>query len=178
MSFEIATGRLTLRPLSSDDSDRLHEIFIEPGVRRYLFDDEILPKEDVEGFIQQSAESFDKEGYGLWAIVPRGENTIAGVCGYWFFHKPPELELLYLLSENHWSKGLAVEASQAVMEYGFDRLGFTRVQASTDAPNLASVRVMEKLGMRFLKRETLAGLETIFYAVTKEAFASQPRQKH
>jgi ribosomal-protein-alanine N-acetyltransferase len=142
-------------------------------VRKYLFDDEILPPEVAADIVQKSLGYFADVGYGLWALTRReaddtNAERLIGVCGFWFFHEPPELELLYMLSEDCWGRGLAVEAARAVMQYGFAALGMTRIQASTDAPNVASVRVMEKLGMTFLKQETRDGLDTIFYVGSRE----------
>ena len=54
-----------------------------------------------------------------------------------------------------------------MIRYGFDSLGFERIVASTDAGHAASVRVMEKLGMRFERRATIDGLDTIFYVITR-----------
>lgn len=172
MSFNIETTRLTLRPLTANDVDALHQLCITAGVRKYIFDDEIAPREQIEAFWQTSEELFAQSDYGLWAIRLRKEEAIIGFCGYWFFHEPPELELLYAVAETHWGKRLAVEAALALMEYGFAKLNFERIQACTDAPNLASVRVMEKLGMTFLKRQISGGLDTIYYCVTRDAFSA------
>jgi RimJ/RimL family protein N-acetyltransferase len=153
-----------------DDADTFHQLCTTPGVRKYLFDDERLSREQVEEFLQISLKLFSESGYGLWAMRLIGEEVLSGFCGYWFFHDPPELELIYAVSESHWGKGLVVEAARAVMEYGFAQLGFERIQASADAPNLASFRVMEKLGMQFVKRGISDGLDTIYYAITRNTF--------
>jgi ribosomal-protein-alanine N-acetyltransferase len=120
--------------------------------------------------INDSVAYFQKNGTGLWAVYPRGEDTLIGFCGYWFFHDPPQLELLYGIATSHWGTGLATEAAKRMIKYGFEVLSFDRIVASTDAPNLASVRVMEKAGMSFDRQETTNGLDTIYYAITKEAF--------
>jgi [ribosomal protein S5]-alanine N-acetyltransferase len=173
MSFEIETPRLNLRPLTAEDVDALHQLCTTAGVRKYLFDDSIAPREQIEAFWQTSRDLFASSGYGLWAMRLADERELIGFCGYWFFHDPPELELIYAISETLWGKGLVVEAAQTLMKYGFARLGFSRIQASTDAPNLASARVMEKLGMTFLKRGISDGLDTIYYSITREEFEEQ-----
>jgi ribosomal-protein-alanine N-acetyltransferase len=109
------------------------------------------------------------KGHGLWAVLPRDEDELIGFSGFWRFHDPPQLELVYGISSAHWSKGFASEAAQAVMSYGFEQLSFERIEASTDAPNVASVKVMEKLGMSFWKREMSNGLDTIYYYRTCDA---------
>jgi ribosomal-protein-alanine N-acetyltransferase len=169
----IETARLRLRPFTLDDVSDLHRLWIEPGVRQYLWDDEVIPRERVQAIIETSLAQFDAHGYGLWAVISRPEDALIGFCGFWFFHEPRKLELLYGITAQHWNKGLATEAATAMMTYGFAELSFERIEASTDAANLASVRVMEHAGMTFWKRESTNGLDTIYYAISREAFQSK-----
>lgn len=166
----IETSRLRLRPLTADDVDELHRLWIEPGVRRYLWDDEVLPRERVRAVVEESVALFESRGLGLWAVRPREGEGLIGFCGFWFFHDPPRLELLYGIATAHWNRGLATEAARAMLGYGFNRLSFDRIEASTDAANAASVRVMEQAGMSFWKREPTNGLDTVYYAVTRDEF--------
>ncbi len=166
----IETARLRLRPFTLDDVDDLHSLLTEPGVRQYLWDDEVIPRERAESIIETSLASFDAHGFGLWAVLPEAEEVLIGFCGFWFFHDPPRLELLYGLAPAYWNRGLATEAAIAMMRYGFEELAFKDVEASTDAANLASSRVMEKSGMSYRKRESTNGLDTVYYAVSREAF--------
>lgn len=169
-SFNIETARLRLRPFTREDVDELHRLFVEPGVRKFLWDDEVIPRERTESVIETSIASFEAKGFGLWAILPQAKDALIGFCGFWLFHDPPQLELLYGLSEAYWSKGLAAEVAGAMLSYGFEQLGFERIEASTDAAHAASVRVMQKAGMTFWKRECTNGLDTVYYAATREAF--------
>lgn len=168
--LRIGTARLRLRPFTLADVDELHRLWTEPGVRQYLWDDEVIPRERVESIIDTSLASFEAHGFGLWAVLPVAEEALIGFCGFWYFHDPPRLELLYGIAPAYWNKGLATEAARAMMKYGFEELSFERIEASTDAPNLASVRVMERAGMSFWKRELTNGLDTIYYAISREAF--------
>ncbi len=74
------------------------------------------------------------------------------------------------ISPEYWGNNLATEAAQAMLQFGFQYLGFDEIIASAAAPNAASFRVMEKTGMKFLKRENKNGLDTIFYSIAKKAF--------
>lgn len=136
-------------------------------MRQYLWDDEVITRERVEKLINTSLASFEKERFGLWAMVHGEEESLIGFCGFWFFHEPPRLELLYGLFPAHWHKGLATEAAKAMIIYGFKELLFERIEASTDAANLASTGVMERAGMNFWKRETTNGLDTIYFAISR-----------
>jgi [ribosomal protein S5]-alanine N-acetyltransferase len=163
----IETERLRLRPLAVADVDDLHRLFTQPGVRKYLWDDEIIPRERTTAVVEKSVASFETHGFGLWALSLKGSAELIGFCGFFHIHEPPRLELLYGIAPDHWNKGLATEAATAMNRYGFDGLGFERIEASTDAPNAASIRVMERAGMHFWKREMTNGLDTIYYAIDR-----------
>lgn len=94
-----------------------------------------------------------------------------GFAGLWDFRDPPELELLFGIGSQWWGKGFARESANAVMQYAFNQLGFDRINASTDAPNAGSARVLERLNMRQTRRETVDGLDTVFYAIEAGEFA-------
>ena len=166
-SPEIATARLRLRPLTPPDLDALHRLLIQPGVRRYLLDDEVIPRGRAQSFIDMSIASFDAHGYGLWGATVKDSEALIGFCGFWRFHDPPRLELLYGLGDDAGGRGLATEMAVAMIRHGFDALGFTRIEASTDPPNTASVAVMERAGMTFWKREVTNGLDTIYFAIDR-----------
>lgn len=167
---EIETARLRLRPFTSEDVDDFHHLLIDPDVRKYLCDDKVISKEQAASFIDGSLASFETNGFGLWAVLPREEDTLIGFCGFWFFYDPSELQLLYGIAPAHWGKGLATEIARAMIRYGFEEHSFDRILASADVPNLASLRVMEKAGMTFDKRVGINGLDLLYYAITQEAF--------
>jgi len=172
IKFAFETARLTLRPFRPDDLDVLHELWTEAGVRRYLWDDEIIPRETAEAVIKASVDSFTRHGFGFWALSLKTDASIIGFCGLRFIDDTEEVELLYGLKESFWGRGLATEAAREVIRHGFDRCEITRISAITDAQNAASVRVMEKAGMTFEKRGPHHGLDSSFYSISHDQFRS------
>ena len=147
--------------------DALHDIFIEPGVREFLWDGEIIPRSQTQEVLAENDRSFATRGFGLWGAREHHRDNLVGFCGFWFFRDPPERELLYGLSTTAWSRGLATEMASAMVDFGFATLGFDRIGASTDAPNTGSIRVLEKCGMHQTRRETIKGLDTVFFEITR-----------
>ncbi len=160
----LQTPRLLLRAVDSADTKALHDLFVNPEVRRYLWDDEIVPFEVTESIVKKSCKLFETRGFGMWGIRLTNSATLIGFTGFWYFRDPPVLELLFGLDPAHWNQGLTSEAAAAVVDYGFGPLGFARIEASTDAPNTASVRVLEKLGYSRDAIKTVDGLETVFFS--------------
>lgn len=167
---EIETARLRLRLVTTDNVDDMHRLLIDPDVRKYLCDDKVMPREQVASMVDQSLASFETKDFGLWAAFPHEEDTLIGFGGFWFFFEPPELQLIYAVAPTHWGKGLATEIARAMMRYGFEELSLDCIIASADAPNLASLRVMEKAGMTFEKQACINGQELMYYAIAKDAF--------
>jgi ribosomal-protein-alanine N-acetyltransferase len=164
----IETARLRMRPFERGDADELHRIFTDAGIRQYLLDDRIVPREWVEEEIAASIARFESGSAGLFCVYSKEDETLIGFCGFRPFFEPPELQLLYGLLPACWSKGLATEAARAMIAFGFQELAFDRVTASADAANAASLRVLEKAGMVFDRRATIDGLETLFYVACRK----------
>jgi len=163
MRGELTTERLVLRPLAADDTERLHALWTDEPVRRFLWDGRAIAIDETRAIVEESGRLFREPGLGLWAIRERGRDDLLGVTGYWYFRTPPSLELLFAVATAHWRRGIATEASRCVLRYGCDTLGLRAIVASTDLANVASVRVLEKLGMSLRRRETADGLDTVFY---------------
>jgi ribosomal-protein-alanine N-acetyltransferase len=91
--------------------------------------------------------------------------TLIGICGLSLMNEPDEVEIGWWLTPSYWGKGLATEAAQAVMNYGFDHLKLTKIISIAQPANHRSIRVMEKLGMHFEKMSTdRHGIEVVYYA--------------
>ncbi len=171
MTFhEIETARLRLRPLAKADVDELHALWSSPEVRKYLWDDEVIARQRTASLVEESLRLFATHGYGLWGARLHDREELVGFGGFWYFHRPSKRELLYGIAPEHRNRGLATEIAQALVRYGFEELEFSEVWASTDAPNVASVSVLEKAGLRFERRAVVDGLETLFYCLPGSAF--------
>ena len=160
LTFE--TDRCALQPLRADDVVALHRLWTSPGVRRFLWDDEIIPLERAAETVSMSVELFDRHRFGLWAARLKGATDICGFTGIWPFRDPAEFELLYGVAEPLWGQGYAVEVVQPILTYCYDTLDMGVVRASIDTPNVASARVLEKLGFCRVQRDP-AGLDLLFF---------------
>ncbi|WP_019502619.1 GNAT family N-acetyltransferase [Pseudanabaena sp. PCC 6802] len=171
MNPVIETERMILSPVSASDASELHRIWIQPAVRKYLCDDLIWPLNQIQSTVEQSAIAFQEGRYGMWIARLKSQEAMVGFTGFWPFFDPPDIQLIYGLASANWGKGLATEMGQAMLDYGFQTYGFARIRASCNVPNTASIAVMERLGMTFLKQEAIDGQEIIFYEAQKTASA-------
>lgn len=142
------TTRLELQPCRAEDLDALHDLWRLPLVRKSLWDDVAIDRQQAGDVLRDFLDAAATRGLGLWTARAAAD---AELIGFWALRELPpglEVELLYGLAPQAWGQGLATEGAQAVLEYAFDALKLTRVWARTDRPNLASQRVIQRLGMR------------------------------
>ncbi len=165
----LRSARTELRPLTAADLDVAHALWTDPDVRRFLWDDQATPRERAAETLAESDRSFADRGVGLWGVYDPSGGPLMGFCGC-RVSDSGATELLYGLRRQRWGQGLATECASAVIDYVFDTLGHPEVVALTDVPNHASVRVLERLGMRFERRGEHHGLDTLFYRLTAEAW--------
>jgi ribosomal-protein-alanine N-acetyltransferase len=164
----LITHRLRLAPCAEADVPRLHALLTHPDVRRYLMDDQIVDRQWVFDLVESSRSTFADASFGLWCLETRADGSFAGLAGLRVTLGAREPQLLYALDRASWGRGLATEASEAVGDYAFDELGYRELLASTDPPNRASMRVMERLGMRFLESAHAAGHPIVFYRIDRD----------
>jgi len=171
-SPKLRTERLRLRPISLDDTDALHALWTIPAVRRYLWDDQVLSRDSVVEIVTRSCESFERHGFGYFALEFAQHEGLVGFCGHRVSEASPDIELLYGIHPRHWGEGLVAEAARVVLRHGFEQCDITRVVAATDTPNQQAVRVLQKLGMVFDCRKQFHGLDTVFYSMDRADFES------
>ena len=168
-TLTLATMRTMLRPVVPADVPALHALWADPDVRRFLWDDECIGEECAAEVVAASGADFAAHAFGFWTVYETASGQFMGFCGL----RPSEAgepELLFGFWPRYWGQGLATEASRAVLSYAFDVLACSHVVAATDAPNAASARTLERLGMQIERRGTLNGRDTLFYRLPRERF--------
>jgi len=144
--------RFLLVPADDTDGDRLHDLFCLPDVYRYLADGIPPAREITSRWIEKShMDRLRTPDVGLFLLMLDGER-IAGCARTLFLDAPRTAELTYVLHPEQWGQGLATSMGWTVMQRAFDSGYFETMIAGTDDPNTASVAVMRRLGMRFLRR--------------------------
>lgn len=142
------TERLVVRRLRPDDLDDFAEICGDPEIARYMGDGQPLSREQTETWIDVSLNNYAERGWGCFGVTTRENDRLVGFCG---FARPPErpgiVELIYALVPELWGLGYATEVAGAMLTFGFEQCGLARIEATVDPPNLASKRVLEKIGM-------------------------------
>jgi RimJ/RimL family protein N-acetyltransferase len=168
----LETERLILRGFVPQDLDRLATILANPNVMRYMPGNEPLTRERSEKTLNFVRNHWEQHGFGWWAVICKEDELLAGWCGLTLLDETSEVEVAYLLAQEHWGRGYATEAARASVRYGFEQLGLDTIIALAFAENVPSRRVMEKLCMQFTGEAHYFGLDLMRYVLTKEGFLS------
>ena len=139
-------------------------------MRHYFWDGEVISKVRAEGAIREAVQNFERHGFGLWVVEEEG--GMIGFCGLRHLDDGPQVEILYGISPSRWGRGFATEVAVEVLRYGFDRAGLGRIVGIADRENVASRRVLEKIGMTFDEQVLHEGREEAHYSIRQENFRS------
>ena len=145
----MTSQRLTYRPVSPALLDEFHRLVQDEHVRRFLMDGTLFPREWSVARAQDSECLFERRGVGIWLTFERQTGCLVGFCG--FLELPSaqtEPQLVYALFERFTGAGYATEMAAAAVEHARRQPAFERIIASVDEENVASKRVLEKLGFR------------------------------
>lgn len=163
--MKLETERLILEPVSLDKLGTLWGIIIDPFVRKYLFDNTELSREQVQEFIEVSNQLFSDKKYGLWLIKLKENNQSIGFTGFWHFYDEYQPQLLYALLPNYTKLGYAKEASLKTIDYAWKNLRFDYIDASCDTPNIASLHTAISIGMTKTKDEVIDDKPISFFRI-------------
>jgi ribosomal-protein-alanine N-acetyltransferase len=149
----LETERLVLRHQVIQDLDALWALYCDPEITRYIPDaprSRVEAKEELEWHMNGHPRFPE---LGLWASIHKETGKFIGRCGLlpWTIDGRQEVEVAYTIARDYWGQGLATEAAQAILNYGFEELNLSRLVSLIDAENIASQRVAEKIGMTFEK---------------------------
>jgi [ribosomal protein S5]-alanine N-acetyltransferase len=145
----IETDRLILREFQATDLQALAPILADPKVMQFS-PTGANSVEQVKKRIEDFMASYKALGFGKWAAILKENHQLLGYCGIAVdqIDGKAERELGYRLDSKYWGQGLATEAASAAIKYAFEQLNLPYVLGIVERENLASVKVLEKVGMR------------------------------
>ncbi len=163
------TEHLIIREFQVLDIEALAQILVKPEVMQFS-PTGVLSNKQTAVRIQRFLDSYQKNGYGKWAVINRQSGRLIGYCGIAVeeIEGKPENELGYRIDSDFWGQGLATEAAKACLQYAFTNLNLDYVLGIVEPENQASIRVLEKVGMEFIKKSTWCGKVVCIYQVMRE----------
>jgi len=146
----LTTERLLLRPFRSSDAEALFRIFSDPEVMRYWSCPPWPSIDEAHKLIERDSTAMPAGEHLRLGIEIAETGEFIGMCSLFSFDEQSKRCILgYGMSRQHWGRGFMHEALVALLDHGFNVLGFRRIEADIDPRNTGSARSLERLG--FLK---------------------------
>jgi RimJ/RimL family protein N-acetyltransferase len=158
----LKTNRLTLRQLTTDDAESFYLLNNDPEVLQFTgdkpFADVAAARVFLEGYDQ-----YQKYGVGRWAVIRKEDSVFLGWCGLKYTPETNEYDIGFRFFKCFWNQGYATEAAKACLDYGFTVLGLNVIIGRAMKENIASIKVLRKIGMTFDKELDFNGSQGMVY---------------
>ena len=163
----IETERLLLREFTLDDAPGYLALNGDPEVLRYTYDTPMQTLEDARRILREAPlADYATYGYGRVACILKETGELVGFTGLKYLPEFGETDIGYRFVRHCWGQGLATESALPLMAYGREVLGLERIVGLVDPENVASARVLVKLGLAFEEKRFIPeiGSEMDVYA--------------
>lgn len=177
-SVDIRTDRLHLRLFTREDSDAYAAIMGDRDVGKWFPRGEGYTREEAEKSLNYILEHWNKHGFGIWAVTHKEDNAFLGRCGLNLVAATSETEVDFVIAKNYWGRGYATEAARAALAHGFQILNLERIIALAKPDNVASIRVIKKIGMRHNKTAEYWGITCELFDITKAEYMQTLETRH
>ena len=169
--FLLETNHLILRPFEDADIDAIAAFRSDSRFMRFI--KPVETRRETVSWIRMVSRHWETDNFGFWAVVLKETGAVIGWSGTWLLWETKEPEIGFAVAPAFWGKGFGTEAAAFALKYTFENRAAERAVGLTMPENLASRRVMEKLGMRFDEERYFNsyGLKLARYAITRNEYA-------
>jgi RimJ/RimL family protein N-acetyltransferase len=145
----LETERLRIRPFRLEDAAFIHELVNDPEWIRHIGDRNVHTLEDARDYLSSRVlASYERHGFGMWAVCLKETGAPIGTCGLIRREGLPDVDIGFAFLPGHRGKGYALESARGVLNHGIRDLGMKRIVAIVAPANEASIRILERLGMK------------------------------
>ena len=166
MNIILQTPRLLLRHFTLNDTDLLVQLNSDPEVLKYLHEPPVKDKAHAKKILTDIILPQYENNLGRWAIYTKCDDQFIGWCGLKYRPELNETDLGYRLMKTAWGQGYATEAAKHCLQYGLDELHIQVITGRAHIENIASLKILEKIGMQFLKEEIVDNIPVKTYVAT------------
>lgn len=162
----LETSRLFLRRLQLDDVNALFQVVGDPKVMQFWAPGPDQVIEQTLNRIKAINEHWNVHGFGDWAVIEKKQNQLIGFCGLHYITGHAEVNIGYALDQSKWGLGLGSELVKFMLDFGFNFLHLTEIVAVIDPQNLASLKLIQKHGLKYWKESSYMERPRVVYKLT------------
>jgi RimJ/RimL family protein N-acetyltransferase len=168
----LKTDRLVLRQFTPDDAPFMLDLLNSPPWLRFIGDRGVRTLDDAGHYIQNGPlKSYSEFGFGGYLVQLKEGDLPIGLCGLFRRETLPDVDLGFAFLPGYEGRGYGYEVSSALLDYALTQLKLERITAFCDPENQASIRLIEKLGLRFEKSVQFNGKAKWLYSIDQVAEA-------
>jgi [ribosomal protein S5]-alanine N-acetyltransferase len=153
-----------LREFSNEDAASMLELNSDPEVLKFTGDKAFSSLDEARLFLE-NYNQYSLYGFGRWAVIQKSSEKFIGWCGLKYSATTDEVDIGFRFLKTVWNQGYATEAAQKCINLGFETFGIKRIVGRAMVENIASVKVLEKLGLTYLKEFDFDGEEGVIYEI-------------
>ena len=171
----IETERLILRETTPEDAENMLRLHSNLEVQKYTGDEIITSLKVMKEKIIEKEAEYKRVGFGRWTTILKEGNQFVGWAGLKYLEEFKQVDLGYRFLPQYWNKGIGTEASKAILKYGFEKLNLEEIIAVAIEENIGSIKIMQKIGMKFDKYAPYdpCGEDVVWYKLEKNEFQSK-----
>ncbi|MGE0153897.1 MAG: GNAT family N-acetyltransferase [Reyranellaceae bacterium] len=175
MAPTLHTARLALRPFAADDADAYADIRLHEKVVGWLPPPPAGESraETADRTIRHFQDCWARHGVGPWAVCERESGRLVGQCGLRHLDDFQGVEVLWTIAPACWNRGYASEAAAEALRFGFEQVGLAEIFAITLPTNIASRKVMEKIGLGYRRETAWKGFDIVYYDIDRATWQSR-----
>lgn len=168
----LETERLVLREFQVTDARKMWELNADLEVLKYTGNTSFESIQQAKIFLENYSD-YKTNGYGRWAVVLKESDEFIGWCGL-KLNEENFTDIGFRFFRKDWNKGFATESSKTVLADGFNNLGLDEIIGRSAIENLASIKVLNKLNMKYWKTDTCEGIgKSVYYRINKKQFYNE-----
>ena len=160
------THRLTLREFQLSDAIHFYEMNNDWDCIKFTGDVAFKNVEEAENFLK-NYDHYEKYGFGRWTVLDKISGEFLGWCGLKYDEALDEYDIGFRFLRKHWGKGYATESAEFCLKLGFEKFDIPEIVGRVMPENIASIKVLEKLGMTHKETRTKNGVEWLILSVRK-----------
>ena len=163
----LETDRLILTTWEPSDWLAFLPIATDVEVMRYITGGVPWTGERIQSFVNRQVELFLERGFCRWKLLLKPAQELIGFCGVGYWRDSPDLEIGWWLGRPYWGRGLATEAARVALRDALERVGLDRIISVARPANVASTRIMEKLGLKLECEFEEDGVRLVRFAIDR-----------
>jgi RimJ/RimL family protein N-acetyltransferase len=175
--FVIETPRLFLRPFEPDDVEAAFAWLSDPDVMRFIPAGPHTTVAKTRTRIAEYRAQQAARGFSKWIVIEKESGQSIGDSGLLVLNElGPMTDLGFRFAKAYWGRGYATEVATAWIKMAFEKLGLDRLSAFAHVDNLASRRVLEKVGFQYQTRQLVMGMDSATYALGAGDYAGSKHE--